>query len=81
MYDEQLQREMTGLLLAWQKWEIAFIFGNTEWKGSLPQFTPEIFAEYINIQSAREEILEKIEKIMTENVRRKMADAQNMPSL
>ena len=62
MYDEQLQREMTGLLLAWQKWEIAFIFGNTEWKEGIPLFSQETLIGYLKIQAKREELLEKIEE-------------------
>lgn len=73
MCDVQLQEKMIDLLFAWQKWEIAFIFGNTEWESRLPQFTPDIFDKYLEIQAEREKLLEKIKGIDD--------DVKNMSSL
>ena len=61
MCDVQLQEKMIDLLFAWQKWEIAFIFGNTGWDSGLPMFSQEIFGKYLKIQAERERLLEKIE--------------------
>ncbi len=62
MQKGQLQKEMTDLLFAWQEWEIGFIFGNTEWRGKYPQFTPNVFDKYLEIQAERERLLETIKK-------------------
>lgn len=55
-------KEMTDLLLAWQEWEIGFIFGNTKWKKGIPLLSQETLIGYLEIQNKRERILEKLER-------------------
>ena len=55
-----MQKEMIYLLLAWQEWEIAFIFGNTEWNNGLPLFSHKIFDNYLELQKERERLLEEL---------------------